>query len=569
MAKFSACYQLCPLIDQKDFLGVTDESVNGCVILTLGKNMVIRYKLSDQKQVSCWSSREKLSAPVVYDAISQKYIGVFNDNQISTWEESCVQLNNLKKYKFAAPIQCVLTGQSSSTPVVVFRSGHIIPLQQALDRRKEPPPEKSLLEKDETICDAQLITLIGSVVAALFTKSLKGENYLHLIPLEGGLMTQSRLQLRRKTEDEVQLIGYTLVTYESCHLLTLWSDRQLFSLELPSRGAEQFPGRALTTLTGISPRHQTAMLALNSTHVAIYGARANEEGALLLIFNTQLYVRQCSLQFKLYTTPARLWAGGQQAVLVVTGQHVAVVPFYLGKQRLAALVGSQTPESAPPATLAVWQATAVKEEMDEVKPDTQPEMLQTIQYHMEEGLSQRMISQRLFPPALDSEDLEGLTTLLKNITDIPESCIIAVLSFCLKDIDTPGHKELLRLALSLPVTPDLTTLGLLRHKLKLGTVLNLLRQLCEAMLLTPGDPQLVEWATLLLDAYYQQYLLSRDPAVIEALTELKAIVDKQLEDMKVWQDLESLLLQLQNRQSLPDSSLLTNNTYSIDKITLY
>lgn len=45
MAKFSACYQLCPLIDQKGFLGVTDESINGCVIITLGKNMVIRYKV--------------------------------------------------------------------------------------------------------------------------------------------------------------------------------------------------------------------------------------------------------------------------------------------------------------------------------------------------------------------------------------------------------------------------------------------------------------------------------------------------------------------------------------------
>ncbi|KAG8286204.1 Nucleolar protein 11 [Homalodisca vitripennis] len=252
------------------------------------------------------------------------------------------------------------------------------------------------------------------------------------------------------------------------------------------------------------------------------------QSALVLIFNTQLYVRQCSMQFKMYTTPARLWAGGQHAVLVVTGQHVAVVPFYLGKQRLAALVGSQAPDSAPPATLAVWQTTAVKEEVEELKPDTQPQMFRLIQTHIEEGLSQRMIAQMLFPIAIDSNDPEGLTTLLKNINDIPESCIIAVLSFCLKDIETPGHKELLRLVLSLPMTADLSTLGLLRHKLKLGTVLNLLRQLSEAMLLTPGDPQLVEWATLLLDAYYQQYLLSRDPAVIEVLSELKAIVDKQV-----------------------------------------
>lgn len=56
-------------------------------------------QLSDQKQVNSWSSRDKLSAPVVYDVVGQQYIGVFNNNQISTWEESCVQLNNLKKVK--------------------------------------------------------------------------------------------------------------------------------------------------------------------------------------------------------------------------------------------------------------------------------------------------------------------------------------------------------------------------------------------------------------------------------------------------------------------------------------
>ncbi|KAG8286197.1 hypothetical protein J6590_065665 [Homalodisca vitripennis] len=45
--------------------------------------------------------------------------------------------------------------------------------------------------------------------------------------------------------------------------------------------------------------------------------------------------------------------------------------------------------------------------------------------------------------------------------------------------------------------------------------------------------------------------------------------NKKMEEIKVWQELESLLLQLQNRQGLPDSSLFTNNTYSIDEIKLY
>jgi hypothetical protein len=45
MAKLCACYSLCPLIDQRSLLGVAEDSASGCVIVTLGKNIVIRYKV--------------------------------------------------------------------------------------------------------------------------------------------------------------------------------------------------------------------------------------------------------------------------------------------------------------------------------------------------------------------------------------------------------------------------------------------------------------------------------------------------------------------------------------------
>ncbi|XP_054268458.1 nucleolar protein 11-like [Macrosteles quadrilineatus] len=567
MAKFSACFHLCPLIDQKSFLGVMDESVNGCVIITLGKNMVIRYKLSDQKQVSSWStgSKDKLSAPVVYDAVSQRYIGVFNTNQLSTWEESCVHLKELKKLKFTSAIDRVLTSPCSAEPVVVFRSGHVAPLQQALDRRQQRPPRDPLLSEGETINDAHLVTLIGTVVVALFTTTAQNVHLLHLLPVGEGLLTPSCLQLRRKSENDVKLIGHTLVAHESCYLLTLWSDGQLFSVELPTREPEQFPGRSLATLAFISHRHPAAILPLSPTHVAVYGADASEEGALLFIFNTQLCVTQCKQYFKLYTTPARLWEVGSSAVLLAAGQYLAVVPYQLGKQRLAALVGSQEGD-APPTTMQEWGDQAEDDEEHQVSTQHLQKLLQM---YMEEGMSQRMISQSLFLPTLDACDVEGLTSLVKSLNDIPESCILSVIMFCLKDIEKEGYRELLRRVLLVPVTPDLPTLRLLRSRLGLGYVLQLLRELTDTLLDTPGEPRLIEWATLLLDAHYQQYLLSRDKAVIEVLTELKAVVDDQIEKMEVWKDLEALLLQLKTKQGLSDHGHSINNTYSIEQIKLY
>lgn len=45
MAKLEAYYTLCPLIDQQNFLGVKKDAETGCAIVTLGRNIVIRYKV--------------------------------------------------------------------------------------------------------------------------------------------------------------------------------------------------------------------------------------------------------------------------------------------------------------------------------------------------------------------------------------------------------------------------------------------------------------------------------------------------------------------------------------------
>lgn len=49
MAKLSTRFDLCRLIDLKSLLGVSEDSEPGCVIVTLGKNIVIRFKVSNFK----------------------------------------------------------------------------------------------------------------------------------------------------------------------------------------------------------------------------------------------------------------------------------------------------------------------------------------------------------------------------------------------------------------------------------------------------------------------------------------------------------------------------------------
>lgn len=45
MAKLGVYYALCPLIDHRSLLGVSEDADRGNVIVTLGKNIAVKYKV--------------------------------------------------------------------------------------------------------------------------------------------------------------------------------------------------------------------------------------------------------------------------------------------------------------------------------------------------------------------------------------------------------------------------------------------------------------------------------------------------------------------------------------------
>ncbi|KOC68705.1 Nucleolar protein 11-like [Habropoda laboriosa] len=96
MAKLYSYYTLCPLIDQQNLLGVERDSESGCAIVTLGRNIVIRYKLQDLKQLSSWTSKDRLTAQVIYDETTHQYAAIFNEKKIRLWSAEETDLNNIK-----------------------------------------------------------------------------------------------------------------------------------------------------------------------------------------------------------------------------------------------------------------------------------------------------------------------------------------------------------------------------------------------------------------------------------------------------------------------------------------
>ncbi|PSN52742.1 hypothetical protein C0J52_06156 [Blattella germanica] len=332
MARLFAYYSLCPLIDQKSILGVAEDSTSGCVIVTLGKNIVIRYKLLNQKQINSWSSKEKLSSPVIYDSVGNQYIAVFNKTQLRIWTENVENLDRVKKIKFQEPIHCILPHKNGNEPLIIFNNGVVTPLSKALETR-ETENQQSQLSSDEIIEDCHLVTHEDSNYITIFSRNSKQEMKYHVIPLSESTMPLKLNVVR----ENVNLIGQTTL-HQSCQLLTLWSDGKIFSLPFLQE-SPQFPGTFMNTMSVLSTKHPVAMTSLSSSHVAIYGADPTEEGAVLAIYNLSYGVVQSRHHFKLFASPPRLWCMGTN-LMIATAHNLVVVPYNLETQRLSALVGA-------------------------------------------------------------------------------------------------------------------------------------------------------------------------------------------------------------------------------------
>lgn len=97
----------------------------------------------------------------------------------------------------------------------------------------------------------------------------------------------------------------------------------------------------LAMITSPSCAHPVTMAFLGHHYVAMYGADQSQEGATLIIYNLQFKVTQSKQTFKLFTSGAKLWCINSD-LLAAVGQNLAVVPFHLDTEQLAALIGSHT-----------------------------------------------------------------------------------------------------------------------------------------------------------------------------------------------------------------------------------
>ncbi|XP_005182464.2 nucleolar protein 11 [Musca domestica] len=348
MTKFITYFNLCPIPEPKDFLGISPDKDEGNIITTLGKNIIIVIKISTQKQIRSWSVLEKLSSKVVYDKKSEKYVGVFGSKYLRCWDEGTTDVNKCKKLKFQKYITNLVS--CGDDTFVLYVDGSCELLAKALESRKEDAnittAQQLELSNKLSFSNASVFVLAnGSKILTYFERnSLNGDYYLVRLPLsENGAELEAPKRFKLSRENlSVTVAGAAVIEGGGVPaLLTIWSDKRMFILNLSDDVCpERSPGNFVSVLTQLKVDSPLSVMGISKHFVAIYGANHGQEGASLLLYNTQFKVIKTKQFFKVYFNYSKLWSVNDHIILAM-GQNLSVVKYQVLKEVLSELVGTQ------------------------------------------------------------------------------------------------------------------------------------------------------------------------------------------------------------------------------------
>lgn len=353
------------------------------------------------------------------------------------------------------------------------------------------------------------------------------------------------------------------------------------------------------TINFVSTDHDVSVHSLDENYLVFYGADCNQEGAALIIYNVQFKVVQTRQNFKLFTERAKLWLI-ENAVILPVGQNLAVVPFKLEIEQLAALIGShQIVQKEPDADVKIvadldvvsWVDTAKIRDRD--VPDLLKDKISELVY---QGMPESTILEMILPEVLNNHDTKVLLQSLRYFTDIPEKYLVKILKYALETESKyfKGHKcdmsglpealqplERVNLLESIIKKSFNETLILpyLRSQLSLSDALLLLDYIyligsddgyvLQGLTFVETETKLIEWCSILMDSSYQKIVLSDDKSVAEIFEKFNSLVEDHLVCLNDLKEVAPLLKQLTDKKSINNDSKLLNTRYTVEQLSLY
>ncbi|KAM3958577.1 nucleolar protein 11 [Aphomia sociella] len=532
MAKFHNYYVLCPLIDQKSFLGVSKDKDSGNVIVTLGKNVVNKYRLSDQKQIGGWTSKDHITAAVICDKEQDSYVGIFNNNTIKIWKNDSDNLDKIKKYKFSVNI-LKLVQRQNQPPLILFTNGNCASLPYALENRKTYEG-KSILKDTEEIVDIACLSIDKTDFICYVTKCKKDKfEIVHCqIQDEIGDLDKSKLtRIKITRQEDVYVVGELIVvTPDKCAVYVLWSDSKMTMYDFETKewvtvGIVPW----ISTLTSVS------LAYMEKDHIALFGNNLDNDGAVILAYNILLGIGSYRYPMKMYSEGAKLYCMKKRIILEASN-HIGMLPYVLEtKRNLSSLLGSHEIGQNEYTKVADWDTAT----------EPQYNVSNDIKELLKHGLTERSICSQIISPLIEKNAIDKIKKVLNHFKDIPESVLSVLLSHAVKlvnadEIDITdretsrtifnemaNEKELqqstlLNYVLGISFS-DALLIPHLREVLTLNDTLLLLSYISHLLadsfvpITVDMESKLCDWCILLIDAFYQQFLMTKDDKVTRVL----------------------------------------------------
>lgn len=383
------------------------------------------------------------------------------------------------------------------------------------------------------------------------------------------------------------------------HVIFLGSDGRIFSTELQKIDQDSANiGELFATIEEISCKDYVAMITLDPNYIALYGCAATDEGALLVIYNVQFKVVQSRQPFKLFTNGAKIWKINEHLMFPV-GQNLAVIPFHLATEQLAALVGSHRVTFDNDDVSIVQKLQYVKWvsncELEQIKP---PKKLKVkIEEYLTQGLSETQMVEIVTAEVLEKRNLNTIKGILKYFSNIPERNLIDILNLvltadgenfenrvesdylnCPKELEPRERSRLIDLILTKSFNEPLI-LPYLRTTLKINDVINLMQYISFLisedghnlihMTAIQTESKLLEWACAIIDANYQRFLMCRDDKVKDTFLLLKAQIQDELSTTRDLTELLTFLKELKRGRSSQKMIKLSRINYIVKEFPLY
>ncbi|CAL8074699.1 unnamed protein product [Orchesella dallaii] len=585
MASLSPPFILCPLPDRKALLGIRQDSSVNKAIVTLGKNIAIRYQVLEQKQESSWTtSRYWFTSPVMFCYDIGKYGAVLNNNIIGLWEEADASLANISKIKLSSEVFGIRSSPTGRT-VAVMKNGNVAYVDDLSENKNLV--KDSLLGVDESIMFFEVDDKSG--LCYLFTTSeVKGQPKFQVITMQIEAVDKviARCEFGNDTD---KMLGSCLHKDGSDSFVAYFGSDGCIRKKKLMTGGNEIDRIKLASLSKyISRNNPVTMCPLpDNSSIAIYGSDPTEEGAVVIIYDILYDLVVSKQSLKLYSVPPLMEKIGQ-SLMVPLGLHILVLGFRITKSLLSAVVGKHQAkldeevfEGRNPWNTSTWDpdteitvtescdksknALDVKE-LDAIK-EAYPSIWETIRQvkiFENEGQPEAVICNHVIPAALEAANTSAIDWILDTFSDIPEVHVVSMVVFSLKEVpESYVISERLNKLLLRKFDKQLLTASL-RHipyeeVKKLLAYLNSLIETSWELKIDYEDEYVMKswlkWCSALIDAHYTKFVIHSETDVIEKLLHSVSECTKVMETVR---EMEPFLVLSHSKTSYePNSSLIS------------